>query len=123
MSHQQLHDRIESGPDSPGRSRRVRALATLAAGVLAAAMTLSTAPTAALAEDPAPAPGPTVIADPDSPTGYTGRFVYYNATATSVRFVADIMLRNWRTGRTRGSTARSSTSPASCEAAARTTCR
>lgn len=95
MSHQQLHDRVESGPDSPGRSRRVRALATLAAGVLAAAMTLSTAPTAALAEDPAPTPGPTVIADPDSPTGYTGRFVYYNATATSVRFVADIMLRNW----------------------------
>ena len=40
-------------------------------------------------------PGPTVVADPNSPTGYTGHFVYYNPTATSVRFVADILLRNW----------------------------
>ncbi len=40
-------------------------------------------------------PGPTVIADPNSPTGYTGHFVYYNPTATSVRFVADIVLRDW----------------------------
>ena len=40
-------------------------------------------------------PGPTIIADPDSPTGYTGHFVYYNPTATSVRFVADILLRDW----------------------------
>src|SRR5690606_1185311 len=40
-------------------------------------------------------PGPTVYADEDSPTGYTARFVYHNPDATSVRFVADIMLRNW----------------------------
>ena len=40
-------------------------------------------------------PGPTIIADPNSPTGYTGHFVYCNATATSVRFVADILLRDW----------------------------
>ncbi|WP_433087477.1 putative Ig domain-containing protein [Dactylosporangium sp. CA-052675] len=40
-------------------------------------------------------PGPHVIADPNSPTGYTGHFVYYNPTATSVRFAADILLRNW----------------------------
>ena len=32
-------------------------------------------------------PGPHVVADPNSPTGYTGHFVYYNPTATSVRFV------------------------------------
>jgi hypothetical protein len=95
MSPQQVHERIESAPESPGRSRRFRALATLAAGVLAAAMTLSMAPTAAFAEDAAPTPGPTVVADPNSPTGYTGRFVFYSPTATSVRFVADIMLRNW----------------------------
>jgi hypothetical protein len=40
-------------------------------------------------------PGPHVYADPDSPTGYTARFVYHNPTATSVRFVGDILLRNW----------------------------
>jgi chitodextrinase len=41
-------------------------------------------------------PGPHIIADPNSPTGYTGHFVYYNPTATSVRFDADILLRNWQ---------------------------
>ncbi|WP_199521290.1 hypothetical protein [Jiangella anatolica] len=62
--------------------------------VLAWATALSIAP-AAGADDAALTPGPTVVADPDSPTGYTGRFVYYDPDATSVRFVADIMLRNW----------------------------
>ena len=57
-------------------------------------------------------PGPTIIADPDSPTGYTGHFVYYNPTATSVRFVADILLRDWENpDRARPSTSRSSTGP------------
>jgi Putative esterase len=56
---------------------------------------------AALADDAAQADdvdltlGPTVIRDPNSPTGYTVHFVYRNTTATSVRFVADILLRNW----------------------------
>ena len=67
----------------------------IAALVLASAMVLSVAPVAAQADEVDLTPGPTVIADPDSPTGYTGHFVYYNPTATSVRFVADIMLRNW----------------------------
>lgn len=40
-------------------------------------------------------PGPTVMEDPNSPTGYTVRFVYHNPDATSVTFVADILLRNW----------------------------
>jgi hypothetical protein len=40
-------------------------------------------------------PGPTIVADPDSPTGYTGHFVYHDPDATSVRFAADILLRNW----------------------------
>jgi len=39
--------------------------------------------------------GPTVIKDPDSPTGYTVRFVYRNEKAQSVTFAADILLRNW----------------------------
>lgn len=39
--------------------------------------------------------GPTVIKDSNSPTGYTVRFVYKNEEATSVKFVADILLRNW----------------------------
>jgi len=57
-------------------------------------MVLSTVPVAAQAEENL-TPGPTVYADPSSPTGYTGHFVYYNPDATSVRFVADILLRNW----------------------------
>jgi hypothetical protein len=67
----------------------------IAAVVLAFAMALSVAPMAAQADDVDLTPGPTVIKDPDSPTGYTGHFVYYNPTATSVRFVADILLRDW----------------------------
>jgi hypothetical protein len=63
---------------------------------LALAMVLSTVPLAAQADDVNLTPGPTVVADPNSPTGYTGHFVYYNPTATSVRFVADILLRNWQ---------------------------
>jgi hypothetical protein len=73
--------------------RRARLAKPLAALGLAAVMVLGTVPLTAQAADPTP--GPTVVADPNSPTGYTGHFVYYNPTATSVRFVADIMLRNW----------------------------
>nr|BFF09969.1 hypothetical protein GCM10025699_12720 [Microbacterium flavescens] len=62
--------------------------------VVAWAMLLTMAPGTAQA-DVNLTPGPTVVADPDSPTGYTGHFVYYDPDATSVRFVADIMLRNW----------------------------
>ena len=67
----------------------------IAAVVLALAMVLSVAPLTAQADEVDLTPGPTIVADPDSPTGYTGHFVYYNPTATSVRFVADILLRNW----------------------------
>jgi len=66
----------------------------VAALVLALAMVLSMS-TVARADEVNLTPGPTIVADPESPTGYTGHFVYYNPTATSVRFVADIMLRNW----------------------------
>lgn len=79
---------------SEGDGRRARLWKPLAAMGLAAVMVLSLAPTAAQGDDHL-TPGPTVYADPNSPTGYTGRFVYYNPTATSVRFVADIVLRNW----------------------------
>jgi hypothetical protein len=68
---------------------------SVAAAGIALAMILSGAPLAAQADDVNLTPGPTVYADPNSPTGYTGHFVYYNPTATSVRFVADILLRNW----------------------------
>ena len=77
----------------PGRGTRMaRPIAALG---LSAALVLSTVPPAAQAEDAGLTPGPTVYADPDSPTGYTGRFVYYDPDASSVRFVADILLRNW----------------------------
>jgi hypothetical protein len=81
-----------TGVSSAGRTRLLR---PLAASGLALAMVLSAAPVAAQADEVDLIPGPTVIADPDSPTGYTGHFVYYNPTATSVRFVADILLRDW----------------------------
>ncbi|WP_217645641.1 esterase family protein [Microbacterium sp. cf046] len=68
----------------------------LAAFGLGLAMVLSTVPLAAQADEADPIPGPTVVADPNSPTGYTGHFVYYDPNATSVRFVADILLRNWQ---------------------------
>lgn len=78
---------------SGGSSHALLKLA--AALVLALAMVLSMSLVSARADDVNLTPGPTVVADPNSPTGYTGHFVYYNPTATSVRFVADIMLRNW----------------------------
>ena len=74
---------------------RSRLLKLAAAVMLALAMVLSMSAVAARADEVDLTPGPTVVADPNSPTGYTGHFVYYNPTATSVRFVADIMLRNW----------------------------
>ena len=61
---------------------------------VALAMVLGMASAPAQAEEEL-TPGPTVFADPDSPTGYTGRFVFYDPAATSVRFVGDILLRDW----------------------------
>lgn len=78
-----------------GRGHHARLPKLVAALMLALAMLLSMSPAAAQADDVNLTPGPTVVKDPDSPTGYTGHFVFYHPTATSVRFVADIMLRNW----------------------------
>ena len=75
--------------------RRSRVGLPIAALTLASAMVLGSSAVAANAIDVDFPPGPTVVADPNSPTGYTGHFVYCNPDATSVRFVADIMLRNW----------------------------
>ena len=68
----------------------------MAAATAGFALLLTMAPAAAHAEDVNLTPGPTVVKDPASPTGYTGHLVYHNPTATSVRFVADIMLRDWQ---------------------------
>ena len=76
-------------------SRRTGVAKMAAALFLSAAMAVSLTSLSAQAADVNLTPGPTVVADPNSPTGYTGHFVYYNPTATSVRFVADILLRNW----------------------------
>ena len=37
-------------------------------------------------------PGPVVVADPESPTGYTGKFTYYDPDAEMVYFCGDLML-------------------------------
>lgn len=55
----------------------------------------------AFAEDPPIVQGPTVTADPDSPTGYTVTFVYYNPNATQVRLAGDLTLRGIGEGTTR----------------------
>src|SRR5690349_14971362 len=78
-----------------GGGGQTRMLKPFAAAGLALAMLLSMAPAAAQADEVDLTPGPTILADPSSPTGYTGHFVYYNPTATSVRFVADILLKDW----------------------------
>ena len=80
--------------DSEGAAQTPR-LKVIAALTLALAMVLGSSTVTAQADEVDLTPGPTIIADPNSPTGYTGHFVYYNNTATSVRFVADILLRDW----------------------------
>src|SRR5690349_17561455 len=72
-----------------------RLLKPAAALVLGSAMVLTVSSVARAEDEDDLTPGPNVIADPDSPTGYTGHFVYYNPTATSVRFADDILHRNW----------------------------
>jgi hypothetical protein len=87
---------LSSQPEgAAGGGRPTRLMRPLAALVLAFAMVLGVSAVAARADDVDLTPGPTIIADPNSPTGYTGHFVFYNPTATSVRFVADILLRDW----------------------------
>ena len=64
---------------------------------LALVMVLGIFATAALADEPEVdlTLGPTVIADPSSPTGYTVHFVYHDETAQQVWFCGDLMLSNW----------------------------
>ncbi len=52
----------------------------------------------AFADDPAIVQGPTVTADPASPTGYFVTFVYYNPNATGVRLAGDLTLLDVNTG-------------------------
>jgi len=82
----------DGGSGAGARSQVPRIVAVLA---LAAVMVTGMSAVSARADDVNLTPGPTIIKDPNSPTGYTGHFVYYNPTATSVRFDADILLRNW----------------------------
>jgi len=89
------HAVYEDGERTRGDGRRGRRFRALTALGIALAMVLSMAPSVVQADEVDLTPGPTIVADPDSPTGYTGHFVYYNPTATSVRFVADILLRDW----------------------------
>ena len=93
MSVFQRSNHTGEAPGAVVARRRHRLVKPFTALGLAAVMVLGTVPLTAQAADPTP--GPTVYADPNSPTGYTGHFVYYNPDATSVRFVADILLRNW----------------------------
>ncbi len=58
--------------------RRSRVGRPIAALTLASAMVLGSSAVAANAIDVPYPPGPTVVADPNSPTGYTGHFVYCN---------------------------------------------
>jgi hypothetical protein len=84
-----------AGKRGDGASSRARIPKLIAASVLGMAMVFGMSTVAANADDVNLTPGPTIVTDPNSPTGFTGHFVYYNPTATSVRFAADILLRNW----------------------------
>jgi len=55
----------------------------------------------ASADDLAIVQGPNITADPDSPTGYTVTFVYYNPNATQVKLAGDLTLLDINTGSTR----------------------
>jgi hypothetical protein len=70
-------------------------LRSVAAVAVSVGLVLGGASVASAEDEVDLTPGPHIFADPDSPTGYTGRFVYYNPEATSVRFVGDLLLRNW----------------------------
>ncbi len=76
------------------KNTSLKKLIRISAVVLVLAMVLGMSVVTALAEENL-VPGPTVMRDTNSPTGYTVRFAYQNATATSVTFVGDILLRNW----------------------------
>jgi enterochelin esterase-like enzyme len=70
------------------------AFASLGVGAIVAAP-------AAFADEPAIVEGTTVTANPDSPTGNTVTFVYYNPNATQVRLAGDLTLLDVSTGTTR----------------------
>jgi len=59
------------------------------------------ATTSVASADNPPVQGPTITADPTSPTGYTVTFVYYNPNATQVRLAGDLTLRGIGEGTTR----------------------
>ena len=77
-----------------GRALFLLALSAMVAGVLVAAP-------AAVAADPPTTPGAHVVADSQSPTGYTATFVYTNPNATQVRLGGDLTLLDLGTGNTR----------------------
>ena len=56
-------------------------------------MLLGMLPAVSAADEPVP--GPVIVADPDSPTGYTGKFTYYDPTASQVYFCGDLNLSNF----------------------------
>ena len=67
--------------------------------LMAMLMTLSVfATTSVTSADNPPVQGPTITADPNSPTGYTATFVYYNPNATQVRLAGDLTLLDVNTG-------------------------
>lgn len=84
---------------STGRRTVGRAVAVLT-GMALGLGALVAAP-AALADDADVVQGPTVVEDPNSPTGYTVTFVYNNPDATQVRLAGDLTLRGIGEGTTR----------------------
>ncbi|GAA3640266.1 hypothetical protein GCM10022200_24900 [Microbacterium awajiense] len=106
-----LFTRREARDEITGAAPR-RLWKSAAAVGLAFVLAVGTVPAVAQADEVDLTPGPTIVEDPNSPTGYTGHFVYYNPTATSVRFVADILLKIGRTLPRRGCTSRPSTARA-----------
>lgn len=78
-----------------GRDLRTKFPKVIGILFIAFAMAMSMSSMTAQADEGDLVPGPTVIQDPNSPTGYTVQFVLHDPDATNVTFVADILLRDW----------------------------
>lgn len=96
VTHSQRRPGGDRTPDRGDQSPLTRSAKLFGTLLIALATAVGMSSTSAMAdEDAALTPGPTVIADPNSPTGYTVQFVYHDPDATTVTFVADILLRDW----------------------------
>ncbi len=85
---------IHMGGNSPTNGEKEEPMSKrLIAILICAVMLLGMIPAVGAAEELTA--GPVIVADPDSPTGYTGQFTYYDPNASQVYFCGDLNLSNF----------------------------